>query len=37
MAPFAEGSDPLTGRWPTPLLATPLWQLSHNPLRLFLV
>jgi hypothetical protein len=41
MAPCAEGSDPLTGLWPTLLfaapLAPPLWQLSRNPLRLFLV
>src|SRR5215218_6896259 len=35
-----KGSDPLIGWWPTPLLAPPwhpLWQLSHNPLRLLLV
>jgi hypothetical protein len=40
MAHTQKGSDPLTGRWPTLLLrppSTPLWQLSRNPFRLFLV
>ena len=35
-----KASDPLTGRWPILLLAPPghpLWQLSRNPFRLFLV
>jgi hypothetical protein len=35
-----KASDPLTGRWPTLLLAPPghpLWRISANPLRLLLV